>query len=309
MLPFKLAYHDHYNLEIGAHVFPSHKFRMVRDALLAGGVAGAEDFLEPQPATDADVLRVHTSDYVYKLKNDKLSATERMLLELPYSPQLVESFWLHAGGTILAGRGALDKGVGVNLGGGFHHAFSEHGEGFCMLNDVAIAIRRLQSEASARGESLRVMVIDTDVHQGNGTAGIFAGDASVFTMSIHQEHNYPVPKQKSDLDVNVEDAAGDDEYLDLLAKGLAESFGRFTPELIFYVAGADPYRDDQLGGLWVTMAGLRQRDALVFSAARRRGVPVAVTQAGGYARDVADTVRIHAQTVIAARDTVPETNP
>ncbi len=178
-----------------------------------------------------------------------------------------------------------------------------------MLNDVAIAIRRLQSEASARGESLRVMVIDTDVHQGNGTAGIFAGDASVFTMSIHQEHNYPVPKQKSDLDVNVEDAAGDDEYLDLLAKGLAESFGRFTPELIFYVAGADPYRDDQLGGLWVTMAGLRQRDALVFSAARRRGVPVAVTQAGGYARDVADTVRIHAQTVIAARDTVPETNP
>ncbi len=124
MLPFKLAYHDHYNLEIGAHVFPSHKFRMVRDALLAGGVAGAEDFLEPQPATDADVLRVHTSDYVYKLKNDKLSATERMLLELPYSPQLVESFWLHAGGTILAGRGALDKGVGVNLGGGFHHAFS-----------------------------------------------------------------------------------------------------------------------------------------------------------------------------------------
>ena len=173
-----------------------------------------------------------------------------------------------------------------------------------MLNDVAIAIRRLQSEASARGQSLRVMVIDTDVHQGNGTAAIFAGDASVFTMSIHQEHNYPVPKQQSDLDVNVEDAAGDDEYLDLLAKGLAESFGRFTPDLIFYVAGADPYRDDQLGGLWVSMTGLRQRDALVFSAARQRGVPVAITQAGGYARDVADTVRIHAQTIVAARDAV-----
>jgi acetoin utilization deacetylase AcuC-like enzyme len=302
MLPFKLVYHDRYNLDIGAHVFPSHKFRMVRDALADERFADSEDFLEPLPASDDDLLRVHTPEYIAKLKHDKLSATERMWLELPFSPQLVESFRLAAGGSILAGRCALEEGFGINLGGGFHHAFPEHGEGFCMLHDVAIGIRSLQSDAAAKGRALRVMVVDTDVHQGNGTAAIFADDATVFTMSIHQERNYPVPKQKSDLDINVEDAAGDEEYLELLAKGLAESFARFQPELLFYVGGADPYRDDQLGGLWVTMAGLRQRDLLVFGEARRRGVPVAVTLAGGYARQVSDTVRIHVQTVLAARE-------
>ncbi|HEY1866058.1 MAG TPA: histone deacetylase, partial [Candidatus Acidoferrales bacterium] len=260
MLPFKLVYHDRYNLDIGAHVFPSHKFRLVRDALVDERFADPEDFLEPLPASDDDLLRVHTPEYIDKLKHDKLNATERMWLELPFSPQLVESFRLAAGGSILAGRCALEDGFGINLGGGFHHAFPEHGEGFCMLHDVAIGIRRLQSDATAKGRALRVMVVDTDVHQGNGTAAIFADDATVFTMSIHQERNDPVPKQKSDLDINVEDAAGDDEYLELLAKGLAESFARFTPDLLFYVGGADPYRDDQLGGLWVTMAGLRQRD-------------------------------------------------
>ncbi len=220
MLPFKLVYHDRYNLAIGAHVFPSHKFGMVRDALLTENLAAPEDFLEPLPASDEDVLRVHTPEYVYKLKNDKLTATERMLLELPYSPQLVESFWLAAGGSILAGRCALDSGFAANIGGGFHHAFPGHGEGFCMLNDVAIAIRHLQSDAAEKGGPLRVMVVDTDVHQGNGTAAIFDGDDSVFTLSIHQERNYPVPKQKSDLDINVEDAAGDEEYLELLGDGL-----------------------------------------------------------------------------------------
>jgi acetoin utilization deacetylase AcuC-like enzyme len=302
MLPFKIVYDDRYNFEIGQHVFPSHKFRMVHEALVAEGFASLDDFLGPLPACDDDLLRVHTLEYFDKLKNDKLSATERLWLELPFSPQLVESFRLAAGGSILAGRCALEDGFGVNLGGGFHHAFPEHGEGFCMLNDVAVGIRRLQSDATATGSALRVMVVDTDVHQGNGTAAIFNGDASVFTMSIHQERNYPVPKQKSDLDINVEDAAGDEEYLELLVKGLAESFARFEPGLLFYVGGADPYRDDQLGGLWVTMAGLRQRDLLVFREARHRNVPVAVTLAGGYARKVSDTVRIHVQTVLAARD-------
>jgi acetoin utilization deacetylase AcuC-like enzyme len=302
MLPFKLVYHDRYNLPIGPHVFPSHKFRMVRDALLAEKVAGPEDFLEPLPASDEDVLRVHTPGYVARLKHDKLSASERMVLELPFSPQLVESFWLAAGGSILAGHCALEDGFAANIGGGFHHAFPEHGEGFCMLNDVAIGIRRLQSDAAAEGKPLQVMVVDTDVHQGNGTAAVFAGDSSVFTLSIHQEHNYPVPKQKSDLDINVEDAAGDEEYLELLGAGLREALGRFKPDLMFYVGGADPYREDQLGGLWLTLAGLRKRDLLVFGEARRRGVPVAATLAGGYARNVSDTVRIHVEMVMAARD-------
>src|SRR5665213_1368039 len=302
MLPFKLVYHDRYNLEIGPHVFPSHKFRMVLETRLSEHLAAIEDFLEPLPAADEDVLHVHTPEYVRKLKTDTLTATERMWLEIPYSPQVVQSFWLAAGGSILAGRCALENGFGINLGGGFHHAFPEHGEGFCMLNDVAIGIRRLQSDEAAKGHALRVMVVDTDVHQGNGTAAIFKGDDSVFTLSIHQEHNYPVPKQKSDLDINVEDAAEDEEYLELLAKGLAEAFARFTPDLMFYVGGADPYREDQLGGLWLTLSGLRQRDVLAFGEARRRGVPVAATLAGGYARNVADTVRIHVQMVLAARD-------
>jgi len=298
MLPFKLVYHDRYDLNIGPHVFPSQKFRLVRDSLLENAIAAPGDILAPVPASDEDVLRVHTPEWVHKLKYNQLTATEQMWLEIPYSKETVEAFWLAAGGSILAGRCALADGFGVNLSGGFHHAFPEHGEGFCMVNDVAVAIRCLQAEKLVH----RVMVVDTDVHQGNGTAAIFASDPDVFTFSIHQEHNYPVPKQKSDLDVNVEDAAGDEEYLDLLAKGLAECFARFTPELIFYVGGADPYRNDQLGGLWVSLAGLRQRDELVFREARGHGVPVAVTLAGGYARDVADTVRIHVNTVIAARD-------
>lgn len=312
MLPFKLIYHDRYDLHLGPHVFPSQKFRLVRDALLAipvnqtKSIADPSDFLAPEPATDEDVLRVHTAEYIDKLKSDRLSATERMRLEIPYSKETVEAFWLAAGGSILAAQRALDDGFAANLGGGFHHAFAGHGEGFCMLNDVAIAIRRLQFERASVGIAPRVMVVDTDVHQGNGTAAIFASDSSVFTLSIHQENNYPVPKQPSDLDVNVDDAAGDDEYLDLLAKGLATALERFTPELMFYVGGADPYREDQLGGLWLTLGGLRERDALVFREARRRGVPVAVTLAGGYARNVEDTVRIHVDTVLAAREIAGE---
>jgi acetoin utilization deacetylase AcuC-like enzyme len=299
MLPFKLVYHDRYDLNIGPHVFPAQKFRLVRDSLLQNGIAAPADILVPEPASDEDVLRVHTPEWVDKLKHNKLTATEQMWLEIPYSKDTVEAFWLAAGGSILAGRCALADGFGINLSGGFHHAFPEHGEGFCMINDVAVAIRRLQADKLVR----RVMVVDTDVHQGNGTAAVFSSDPDVFTFSIHQEHNYPIPKQKSDLDINVEDAAGDDEYLDLLVKGLAESLARFTPDLIFYVGGADPYRNDQLGGLWVSLAGLQQRDARVFREARDRGVPVAVTLAGGYARDTADTVRIHVNTVVAARDT------
>jgi len=298
MLPFKLVYHKGYDLRLGAHVFPSQKFRLVRDALIEQGIADPADIVAPEPATDEDILRVHTREYVDKLQHDTLSATERMRLEIPYSKEVVEAFWLAAGGSILAAQCAQQDGFGANLGGGFHHAFPGHGEGFCMIHDVAVAIRRMQADGAIR----TAMVVDTDVHQGNGTAAIFAGDASVFTLSLHQENNYPFPKQSSDLDVNLADGAGDEDYLELLAQALAESFGRFQPEMIFYVAGADPYREDQLGGLRLSMKGLMQRDALVFAEAGRRGLPVVITLAGGYAREVADTVRIHVNTIIAARE-------
>lgn len=298
MLPFKLAYHEGYDLRLGDHVFQSQKFGMVRDALVAEGIAAPADILAPEPATDEDILRVHTPEWLDKLQNDTLSASERMRLEIPYSPAAVRGFWLAAGGSILAAQCALKDGFGINIGGGFHHAFPSHGEGFCMIHDVAVAIRKLQADRLLN----KVLVVDTDVHQGNGTAAIFAGDADVFTVSLHQENNYPEPKPPSDLDVNLADGTGDEEYLESLDKALADAFRRFAPEMIFYIGGADPYREDQLGGLWLSMHGLQERDALVFAEAGLRRLPVAVAFAGGYARKVEDTVRIHVNTVIAARE-------
>ena len=298
MLPFKLVYHEGYDLRLGEHVFQSQKFGMVRDLLLAEHIAEPADILSPEPASDGDILRVHTSEWVDKVHHNKLSLSERMRLEIPYSQAAVRGFWLAAGGSILAAQSALKDGFGINIGGGFHHAFPGHGEGFCMIHDVAVAIRRLQADSTAR----RVLIVDTDVHHGNGTAAIFADDTDVFTLSLHQENNYPQPKPPSDLDVNLADGTGDEEYLERLSKALTDSFGRFIPELLFYIGGADPYREDQLGGLWLSMRGLRDRDALVFEEARRRGLPVAVAFAGGYARKVEDTVHIHVNTVIAARE-------
>jgi acetoin utilization deacetylase AcuC-like enzyme len=273
---------------------------MVHDALLEEGLADPGDFLMPEPAADEDVLRVHTPAYVQKLQTDSLTLSERMKLEIPVSESTVQAFWLAAGGSILAGRQALRDGFAANLSGGFHHAYPDHGEGFCMLHDVAIAIRALQ----ARGAIRTAMTVDTDVHHGNGTAAIFANDASVYTLSIHQENNYPMPKPPSDQDIGLDDGTRDAEYLAVLKKGLIHSLKTITPDLIFYVGGADPYREDQLGGLALTLEGLQKRDRLVFEHARRRGIPVASTMAGGYARRVADTVRIHINTIVAARDVI-----
>ena len=298
MLPFKLIYHEGYDLNLGAHVFPSQKYRMIHDRLLADRSAAPDDFVAPEPAADEDVLRVHLPEYVHKLKTGSLGHDEEARLEVPYSKELIKACWLAAGGSILAGRRALSDGWAANVGGGFHHACPDHGEGFCVIHDVAIAIRRLQFEGLIR----RAMVVDTDVHQGNGTAVIFGSDASVFTLSIHQEHNYPHPKPRSTVDINLEDGTGDEQYLEVLEKHLREAFLDFAPQLLFYVAGADPYREDQLGGLALTMEGLRRRDALVFDYARRNETPVAIALAGGYARRVADTVSIHASTILAARD-------
>src|SRR5258706_4579155 len=237
MLPFKLVYHERYDLNLGAHVFPSEKFRLIHDQLLNDGIADPDDFLRPERATDADIRRVQPEDWVHKLKTGTLTASEQMKLEVPYSPELVHAFWLAAGGTIAAAESALQDGFGCNIGGGFHHAYPGHGEGFCAIHDVAVAIRTLQ----ARKKITRAMVIDTDVHHGNGTAAIFAKDDSVFTLSIHQEHNYPSPKPPSNIDLHLPDRIGDDEYLSILGEGMFRAFDQFQPDIIFYVGGADPY--------------------------------------------------------------------
>jgi acetoin utilization deacetylase AcuC-like enzyme len=298
MLPFKLVYCEEYDLQLGSHVFPSQKYRLVRDALIAENIASPEDFLTPEPATDADILRVHATDYIHRIKSGTLGPSEQMILEIPAGPETVRAFWLAAGGSILAGQHAMKDGFAANIGGGFHHAYSGHGEGFCMINDVAIAIRRLQVD----GAISKAMVVDTDVHHGNGTAAIFAKDETVFTLSIHQERNYPHPKPPSNIDLHLPDRVGDDEYLNILGEGMFQAFEEFQPDIIFYVGGADPYREDQLGGLSLTIDGLRERDRMVFQHARRHNVPVAITLAGGYARHVADTVKIHVNTIVSARD-------
>ena len=300
MLPFKVIYHPQYDLDLGSHVFPSQKFRLLHDALLAEGIADAGDFLQPEPAPDEDILRVHTPAYVNKLLTDSLTLSERMKLEIPLTELTRRAFWLAAGGSTLAGHRALEDGFAANLSGGFHHAYPGHGEGFCMIHDVGVAIRSLQ----AAGKIRTAMTVDTDVHHGNGTAAIFGDDPTVFTLSIHQENNYPDPKPPSDEDIGLNDGTRDHEYLDALEEGLLHAFKKITPDLIFYVGGADPYCEDQLGGLALTLDGLRQRDRMVFEHARRRGIPVASTLAGGYARRVADTVRIHLNTIIAARDVI-----
>lgn len=298
MLPFKVVYHDKYDLNLGPHVFPSQKFRLIAEALIAEKIAERDDFVRPEPASDEDMLRVHTPQWVRKLKTGTLTASEVMLLEIPYSEELVEAVWLAAGGSILAAQCALRDGFGANLGGGFHHAYPDHGEGFCAIHDVAVAIRRLQADGAIR----KAMVVDTDVHHGNGTAAIFLADPSVFTISIHQENNYPAHKPPSNIDLHMMDRADDNEYLGTLMPAVEKSLDEFRPELLFYVGGADPFCEDQLGGLSLSKKGLKERDRRVFEEARKRGVAVASALAGGYAQRVEDTVRIHVNTILAARE-------
>jgi len=296
MLPFKLIYHEGYDLNLGGHVFPSQKYRMVRERLLAEKFAEPDDFIQPEAASDEDLLLVHEPGWITRLRDGTLGGAELAMLEIPYSKKMVEAFLLAAGGSILAAQWALRDGVACNIGGGFHHAYPGHGEGFCAIHDVAVAIRRVQKDGLVE----RAMVVDTDVHHGNGTAAIFANDSSVFTLSIHQYHNYPRFKPPSDVDIHLENGVGDDEYCERLEAACKQAMDEFRPQLVMYVAGADPYQNDQLGGLALTIEGLRARDRLVFDLARQHQVPIAITFAGGYARDVADTVTIHANTIKAA---------
>lgn len=286
----KFVYSDRYELDIGVHVFATDKYRRVKERLLAEGLASPGDFVEPPEVDPADIRLVHTDQYVDDMLN--LRWTPRTVRsELPLTEEIVGGYLLHASGTIAACRLALEGRVALHIGGGFHHAFADHGEGFCYVNDIAVGILKMLAEERIR----RAAVVDCDLHQGNGTARIFQDDTRVYTFSIHQERLYPV-KQRSNLDIGLDDETGDDVYLEKLRQALPGVLEGSRPEMVVYVAGADPYHDDQLGTLRLTKRGLALRDRVVLDACSRRGVPVAVVLAGGYAHDTADTVDIHYNT-------------
>lgn len=280
------------------HRFPLRKYALLREAIVKAKLASDQDLITPEPATDAQILRVHDADYLRRVRDGKLTPREIRRIGLPWSRELVERARRAAGGTVAACRAALTEGIAVSLSGGTHHAFRDHGQGYCLFNDIIIAARAMQAE----GRAQRVVVLDCDVHQGNGTAAITAGDTSVFTFSIHNERNFPLFKEPSDLDIGLEDGTGDEVYLEALELGVQQAVDRAGADLAIYLAGADPYHDDLLGRLALTKRGLAERDRRVLGMCGRAGLPVATLMAGGYGRCVEDTVEIHLQTVRIAVD-------
>ena len=294
-LPFVYS-DDYWMIDVGQHVFPVKKYRAVYERLLLAGIK-KENFHLPQPATDEELLLVHTPRYLKKLKTGSLTSAEIAALELPFSPELIRFAWLAVGGTVLTSRLALEQGLAVHIGGGFHHAFPDHGEGFCVLNDIAVAVEKMRQE----GRIKRAMIVDCDLHQGNGTAFVFAGKEDTFTFSIHQMDIYPAEKPAGSLDVGLWSGDGDAEYLTALRNHFPRLFREFKPDLVFYLAGADPYEKDKLGSLRLSKEGLRERDKMVIDEARSLGIPVAVVLAGGYAVEFEDTVAIHLNTIKVAQ--------
>ncbi len=296
----KVVYSAAYAIDIGTHVFPTRKYQLLYERLRDAALP--LDFIEPAPAAWSDLARVHTADYLQKIRTGGFAGGELSQLEIPWSAGVVEGFRLMTGGTILAAATAMAEQARVvcHVGGGFHHAFADHGEGFCLFNDVAVALRLLLD----RGAIRRAAVVDLDVHHGNGTARIFDAEPAVFTFSMHQEHNYPAFKPRGSLDIGLPDGAGDGLYLERLRPALDQVLAH-DPQLVCYLAGADPYEDDQLGGLALSKAGLRERDRAVLDACARRGIPLVVVLAGGYARAIADTVDIHAATLSEAARVQP----
>ncbi len=292
----RIVYSPRYGIDIGPHVFPTAKYEAIHRELSA---AGGWVWVEPEAASWEDLALVHTAEYLRKARTGTFTAEEIAQIELPWSPAVVDGFRLMTGGTVEAARLALETGVGIHVGGGFHHAFANHGEGFCIFNDVALAIRVVQREC--RGRIARAAVVDLDVHHGNGTSMIFDGDRSVFTFSMHQQHNYPLFKPRSALDIGLPDRVTDDEYHAKLRAALPAVFAS-NPDIVFYLAGADPFEGDQLGGLALTRAGILERDRIVFDACASADRPVVVTLAGGYARRLEDTVAIHRATIELAGD-------
>ena len=280
------------------HRFPIAKYALLRDAVLAAGVVRAEHLHDPARAPLEDVRRVHDADYLERLVTGAMPVAEQRVLGFPWSEGLVERSFRASGGTLEAADRALRDGIAMNLAGGTHHAFASHGEGFCVLNDVAIAVRALR----AQGRIRRAAIVDLDVHQGNGTHDLLAADEASFTFSMHGRRNYPFRKVPGRLDVELEDGTTDTEYLERLAEALPRVLSAARPDLVLYLAGADPHEGDSLGRLGLTFDGLMRRDALVLESARAIGVPVAIAIAGGYGRDIRDTVRVHVNTARIARD-------
>jgi acetoin utilization deacetylase AcuC-like enzyme len=294
----RVFYTPRYYAAIGeGHIFPIRKFELVRNRLLAEGTLRNEELIEPEPASIEDVRLVHTEDYVTRLCNGTLTQKEIRRLGLPWSESLVTRSFYAVGGTIAAALSALEDGYGSNLAGGTHHSFADRGEGFCVLNDVAVAIRALRR----RQLLTRAAIVDCDVHQGNGTATIFEKDRETFTFSIHGANNYPLFKATSSLDIELPDKTSDNDYLDTLANNLPTVFGH-DPEIIFFLAGADPYADDKLGRLAVSIDGLRRRDAYVLQQCYEREIPVVTVMSGGYGKDINDTITIHCNTIRAVKE-------
>ena len=299
-------YSDHYTIELPAnHSFPIQKYRLIREQLVTEGVLGSEDLLEPTLVAPTDVRLVHTDAYWAQLTSGTLSANAIRRLGLPWSEALVRRSRASVQGTLTAARIAIRDGVAINLAGGTHHAFPDRGEGYCVLNDIAIATRCLQRDAWMQ----RMAVIDCDVHQGNGTAAIFANEPDVYTFSIHGANNFPLVKVPGKLDIGLPDGTGDEEYLRILETTVARILAEFRPGLIFYLAGVDPHERDRLGRLRLTHEGLRRRDEFVLQACRDAGIPVAITLGGGYGQDLQDTVEAHCDTVRAARALFGHTPP
>lgn len=293
----KAFYHDQFVFPLPeGHRFPMSKYALLRGKILSEGLLEPEDLIIPKAASDEELLRVHNLDYVNRVTTGKLSKKEMRRIGFPWSPQLVERSRRSVGGTIAACRIALSEGWGVNLAGGTHHAYPDHGEGYCVFNDSAVAGRAMQAEGRAK----KIVVLDCDVHQGNGTAVIFKDDPSVFTFSIHGARNFPFHKEASDLDMALEDGTEDEAYLEALQKGLKRSLELARADPVIYVSGADPFAGDRLGRLALTKTGLAERDRIVFETCWRAGLPQATVMAGGYARNIYDTVDIHCQTVRTA---------
>lgn len=293
----RASYSDRYVIKLpDKHRFPIIKYYMIRERLVSDGTLRPARIMEPEPSEREDILLVHSADYYDRLASGQLTDREIRRLGLPWSEALVTRSRFSVAGTVAAARAALIEGVSANLGGGTHHAFADHGEGFCVLNDIAVAIRLLRAEGLIR----RASIIDCDVHQGNGTAHIFADDPEVFTLSLHGEKNYPLVKQQSTIDVGLEDGTEDKEYLDALALALPQAIERFRPDIIFYQAGVDPYEGDRLGRLALTLDGLKRRDLMVFNHCKESAIPTVITLGGGYSSEVADTVEAHCNTIRAA---------
>lgn len=293
----KLFYADHFVLPLPeGHRFPMEKYARLRERLMGSGLFGADDFHVPEAASDSELLRAHDAGYVQRVIRGTLDKNDIRRIGFPWSEAMVERSRRSAGATLAACRAALEDGCAANLAGGTHHAFRDRGEGFCVFNDAAIAALAMRAE----GRVERVAIIDCDVHQGNGTAAILANRPECFTFSIHGARNYPFDKENSDLDVELPDGTTDDTYLTALQAALGPVFARGKPDMVIYLAGADPYEDDRLGRLKLTKAGLAERDQLVFDKVRQRGLPIAMAMAGGYARNIDDTVEIHTNTVCAA---------